>query len=92
MSSLVLYAEGECQAWFLENSVDSTVAQILPIIDSQAICLQNVYLVDGCLTSTLQFNGSYGYKNPMKKRLLIGQWKICCVILPVRTLDQTARI
>lgn len=57
MSSLVLYAEGECQAWFLENSVDSTVAQILPIIDSQAICLQNVYLVDGCLTSTLQFNG-----------------------------------
>lgn len=44
--------KGGCKAWFLENSVDSTVAQILPIIDSQAICLQTVYLVDGCLTST----------------------------------------
>nr|VDD36031.1 unnamed protein product [Brassica oleracea] len=80
--------KGGCKAWFLENSVDSTVAQILPIIDSQAICLQTVYLVDGCLTSTSYAwkNSAYGYKNPIE------QWKICCVTLPVRILDQSARI
>lgn len=53
---LIKYAEGEYQAWFITNDPTTSLMQT-PISTSQAICLENIYLVDGSWTSTSIFSG-----------------------------------
>lgn len=56
LQELIWYAEGECQVWFSGN-VNATTSQPLSNADSQAICLENISLVDGSWTLISQFSG-----------------------------------
>lgn len=63
---------GECQAWFEANAPASMEEQTPDNIDSQAIFLQNICLVDGCSSPTSQFSGcGRGWKDTSGKILLM---------------------
>lgn len=51
---LVRYAEGKCQAWFTANEMVPSSPQEQHYVESQALSLGNICLVDGSYTSTSQ--------------------------------------
>ena len=57
---LIRYTEGDCHAWYLANADASIVNHQPNVIDSQAICLHSICLVDGSWTFTVNFSG-YGW-------------------------------
>ena len=54
---LVRYAESECQALFNANEMIPDTPQELHNEEPQAICLDNICMVDGLWTSMDQFSG-----------------------------------
>ena len=70
---LVRYAESECQAW--HNAKDNVPAppQARTVEDTQAICLDNICMVDGSWTATNHFSGvGWVWKDSMGKIQLLG--------------------
>lgn len=54
---LIRHTKDECQAWFLLNVTVFITSQPLSNSNSLAICLENIFLVDGSWFSTFQFSG-----------------------------------
>ena len=54
---LVRYAESECQAWFNANEMAPDIPHELHNEEPQAICLDNICMVDGSWISMDQFSG-----------------------------------
>ena len=70
---LVRYAESECQAWFNANEMAPNTPQELHNDEAQAICLDNIYMVDGSWTSMAQFSGcGWVWKDSLRQIQLIG--------------------
>ncbi|XP_013700233.1 uncharacterized protein LOC106404016 [Brassica napus] len=70
---LVRYAESECQAWYNARDTVSVPTQVQIAEETQALRLDNIYMVDGSWTSTAQFSGmGWVWKDTMGKIQLMG--------------------
>lgn len=70
---LVRYDESECQAWFNANELVPETQQELHNQESQAICLENICMVDGSWSSMAHFNGcGWVWKDSLEQIQLMG--------------------
>lgn len=58
---LVRHVQSECNVWFKANSTPSDIIPQQPH-DTQALCLQSIFMVNGYWTVESHYNGYGGMK------------------------------